>query len=1197
MIFGANAGGFVGYVGGFLNGAVGVYGYMVFIALFVLCLMKLISRKKTVKALPCVWFFIAITAFSLFMHVIFSSQPGGTYAMEGKTFEEYVSACYGGQDFVSFGGVVCGSLVKLLYDLAGSIGCYGVFIGLLLVSLFLFLSSVSGGKFIVATEEASSEKKKDKKDKDDDKTVLKEDKKEKQPERVNGDEIASRMKAESDEEEEKRKVGNFLSGFRKNGDKRETPASEKNLDFRGSERTSRERSDFNSGGETSSRGDAVGTKRDFVRGEDGEDAKKDASRFPQRSGQARTEGDLRAQAEAREVLYGDIPEDKRRSNFIPKDTYTRSFEEEKINYFSAKNIPTAPKEEFVDTSGVMPPKILHETQGVRRIDAIENAYRQKNSPVATDSSMRRATTAPKTKNSKQRAEEPLHKDLLCYKMDMQEDPNLPPIINADEWNANHEKQAETSDTASSLSGRTTSFGRQNENRESDFVDNRPPIINADAVIAERNRIQEMKSDERTLYREDSSCGVNSGADSSVSFVNGRYSAGNDANNGNTVTNSGNSSVNDENSFANNDGYVESIARPSGRGSVNCGDYRTNVDYSQTPDNGAEFNVQGESDLSHETKNMIISSMEDFRKLKNDMSSPDAEDEYVDDRSEYEEVRQTPDIQSGRNFGAELHEYDGKKILDNAKKEGNNVMITEDYSSKIGNDGVQMRINDLSEIFEERTTPFVPYKAPPLGLLQRSLSEGIDDELRKYLDDTGNLLVQVLSQYNVQASVRNIVCGPSVALYEMELASGMTIRRVTSINDDLARNISAEGSVRIISHIPGKNCCGIEVPLPVKNRKTVYLRDILESKECKNSTGVLNIALGMSIEGKSVFPDLMKMPHLLIGGSTGSGKSVLLNSVIISLLYRYSPEQIRFILVDPKRVEFMAYNGMPHMLIPSPVNDVEKAINAFGWLCDEMDRRYRLFEQAKVKNLDSYNALIDKEKYIPMPRIVLVVDELCDLMTTHKSELEGRIKRLSQLARAAGIHLILATQRPSVDVITGVIKSNLPSRIALKVTNYPDSKTIIDQGGAERLCQKGEMLFMSEAPLQRIQGPFVADEEIASVINYIAKNNVAVFDEEAGDIINTEKAENNKADEDDFLNNRDKDPLFAKALKTVVSNGAASISLIQRTFSIGFNRANRIYGAMVIKGYVVKSDANKPGQVLLTKEQFNELYGEECGYIT
>lgn len=1110
MIFAAE-GGLLGVIGSFFSGTFGFYGYMFFVSVFVFCMIKLIARNKTVRFLPVVWFFFAITAFSLFMQTVFSVGANGVYAMEGKTFGEYVSACYsGGAD--SFGGAVCGAPVKLVYDLIGAVGCYAVFIGILALSTFLFINGVADGKLF-------KENLPDKKGKSET------GKKGKRPERVSGDEIASQMAQDSSEEEKnadsESKPKSFLFGGRKSEPVKQTasaaPRRENGAVRNGEIRNNRAQPQFDSSSNPS--------KDSFVKGGDGDFG----TPIRNRSGDSRgRDGGFTAEptaknderSSAQEILFGDIPPEKRKNNFLPENSYTQYYEEEKIKSFSADQaIPTAPKATFVqDNDAPMPPKILHEAQGGRRIDAIEEAYRKTN-PVATDRSMRNATASPQRKRTSQRTSEPLHRDLLGYKMDMQEDSHLPPIINADEWNRRNELR----ENDANARRESAEYVRPRE------IDNRSPIINADEVIAKRKADGEENSDDRRLF---------------VDSVGPAR----------------------ENGFADNGSRCERV------------DYSTEIS-------------DEVSDLSRATQDLIISSMDDFRRLKSDMNSPDSEAEYVEEEdSEKEETYAEPDIRNGRDFGAKVAR-DEKSDRRTKPAEG------QTYGTG-GERAVQMRIreNGYDGIFEERTSPYVPYKAPPLGLLPHSLSTGIDEELRTALNDIGSQLVQVLAQYNVGASVRNIVCGPSVALFEMELASGMTIKRVQAINDDLARNISAAGAIRIIPHIIGKNCFGLEVPLPQENRKTVYLRDVLESDECRNSKGMLNISLGINIEGKCMIPDLAKMPHLLIGGSTGSGKSVLMNSIILSLLYKYSPEQLRFILVDPKRVEFMTYGGMPHMLIPDIISSAEKAINAFKWLCDEMERRYDLFTEVCVKNIDAYNKLIDRTKYIPLPRIVLMVDELCELMSEHKAELEDKIKRLTQLARAAGIHLILATQRPSVDVITGVIKSNLPSRVALSVTNYADSRTILDQGGAEKLCQKGEMLFMMDGKTTRTQGPYVSDEEVTAVIDYISLNNETLFDEVAGKIINTEKKEESEEDEEGRLNNRDKDPLFGKALKLVVSSGVASISFIQRNFSIGFNRANRIFGAMQLKGYVAKSEPNKPGQVLLTKEKFNELYGEEYGTI-
>jgi len=572
------------------------------------------------------------------------------------------------------------------------------------------------------------------------------------------------------------------------------------------------------------------------------------------------------------------------------------------------------------------------------------------------------------------------------------------------------------------------------------------------------------------------------------------------------------------------------------------------------------------------------------------------DGYGDDGSLKQNTISVAEVFDGfskRNDNVELS-------ADNEEKTKKSVAIVGD--SKGSKTTMQMKVSEFEGVglFKERTSKRIPYKAPPLSLLHAAKAEALSETQLQELNIVGNLLVQSLSEFNIKAEVKNIICGPSVALYEMELASGIPIKKVLSINDDIARSISADGALRIIPHIIGKNYFGIEVPL--KNCRTVYLREMIESKEFNSGKGDLTLALGIDIEGNHLSPDLSKMPHLLIGGSTGSGKSCLLNSIILSFLYKYSPEELRFILVDPKRVEFIMYSGMPHMLMPEPLNSAEKALNALEWLCAEMERRYEIFGAARVKKIADYNKILDKTKYEPMPRIVLVVDELSELVTYNKQEIEARIHRLAQLARAAGIHLIIATQRPSVDIITGTIKSNLPTRVAMKVSSGIDSKTILDMVGAEKLVRKGEMLLQLDGNISRLQGPLVEDEEVEAIISYLKENNPCIFDEDVEKIINTEKKPNgskggNSSDDDEDEDSREKDPYFVEVLKFAIAEGCISIARIQRQFSVGFGRAGRLFQVMENKGYLGKADQqNKARPMLLTAEQFNEQYGDEYGRI-
>lgn len=477
-----------------------------------------------------------------------------------------------------------------------------------------------------------------------------------------------------------------------------------------------------------------------------------------------------------------------------------------------------------------------------------------------------------------------------------------------------------------------------------------------------------------------------------------------------------------------------------------------------------------------------------------------------------------------------------------------------------------------------------YVPPSLQLLDDSVFDpnvGTED-----YEAIGRSIEQTLAQFKVDATFVNYVHGPTVTRYEYEMAPGITVKKVLSLADDISMVVAAKSSVRIEAPIPGKSLFGIEVP----NRKVakVPLRSILESPDFQDANKGLTFALGIDIGGQKIVSDLADMPHLLIGGSTGQGKSVCMNSLIVSMLYKYSPEELRFILVDPKRVEFTVYNKMPHLMINEIVCEPEKAINVFNWLIKEMERRFVLFSEYGVRDIMGYNKAIDTATTQKLPRIVMVVDEVADLMQYNKSEIEQRIQKLAQKARAAGIHLVLATQRPSVDVITGVIKANFPARIALRVTAAADARTIMQQGGPEKLLGKGDMLFQTASMPEpiRLQGALVTDDEVKEVVNFIAANNESYFDEDVRNaIFNAKKDNGSAAGGDDDL-----DDLFYDALKYVIETGMASISMLQRRFSIGYNRAGRLIQDMEEKHFVSPFEGAKPRQVLITEEEYNQLFG-------
>lgn len=485
-----------------------------------------------------------------------------------------------------------------------------------------------------------------------------------------------------------------------------------------------------------------------------------------------------------------------------------------------------------------------------------------------------------------------------------------------------------------------------------------------------------------------------------------------------------------------------------------------------------------------------------------------------------------------------------------------------------------------------------YHFPPLSMLEVSKKQDTALETEE-LQTNAKLLVDTLKSFGVQTKILDICRGPSVTRYELQPAVGMKISKITNLSDDIAMNLAASG-VRIEAPIPGKAAVGIEVPN--KHRSVVRMRDLIESNSFASAKSRLTVVVGRDIAGQVVVADLAKMPHLLIAGTTGSGKSVCVNSFIISILYKATPKEVKFVMIDPKMVELPVYNGIPHLLIPV-VTDPRKAAGALNWAVGEMMKRYQLFAENNVRDLNGYNKLVgagqlQDENGNPaekMTQIVIIIDELADLMMVAKQEVEDAICRLAQLARAAGIHLVVATQRPSVDVITGLIKANIPSRIALTVASLPDSRTILDVGGAEKLLGYGDMLFAPVGSLKpvRVQGCFVSDEERESVINFIKEVQTHEYDEKIMEEIEkgaAADADRGASDDEDSF----EDPMMPEAIKCVVEAGQASTSLLQRRLRLGYARAGRLIDQMEQAGIVGPHEGSKPRQVLITYQQWLEM---------
>ncbi|MCI9063386.1 MAG: DNA translocase FtsK [Clostridia bacterium] len=480
-----------------------------------------------------------------------------------------------------------------------------------------------------------------------------------------------------------------------------------------------------------------------------------------------------------------------------------------------------------------------------------------------------------------------------------------------------------------------------------------------------------------------------------------------------------------------------------------------------------------------------------------------------------------------------------------------------------------------------------YKYPPLKFLAQGESRGIKGG-KKALTDTASKLQKTLYSFGVQAKVENVSVGPAITRYELKPAEGVRVSKIANLADDIALNLAAE-TIRIEAPIPGKQAVGIEVPN--QEKEMVPLRDVLESDEFQNNDSKLSVALGKDVAGHPVIANIAKMPHVLIAGSTGSGKSVCINTLITSFIYNSKPSEVKLVMVDPKVVELSVYNGIPHLLIPV-VTDPKKAAGALAWAVQEMDHRYNLFAEKGVRDLKGYNKAIEKEHEVgKLPQIVIIIDELADLMMVAAKEVEESICRLAQKARAAGMHLVIATQRPSVDVITGLIKANVPSRIAFAVSSQIDSRTILDQVGAEKLLGKGDMLFFPSGAAKptRVQGAFVSDEEVEQIVDFIKSNGTATYNEDILETIeNSNKTDKEKALEAEQGEDDDTDPFLQDAIDTVVETGQASTSFIQRRFKVGYARAGRIIDQMEERGVISGYQGSKPREVLWTKETLAEL---------
>ena len=588
----------------------------------------------------------------------------------------------------------------------------------------------------------------------------------------------------------------------------------------------------------------------------------------------------------------------------------------------------------------------------------------------------------------------------------------------------------------------------------------------------------------------------------------------------------------------------------------------------------------------------------FRGVRDSLRNSEPENQGETD-DEYE-----PDIvMNGKKLEkSKILEFPAKKVADSNKEDKdktseqkgeaikleindfkqNNESIGQNAKKKESHDAELEKVKEsVNKEINDKPKTNIDYKYPDTGLLEdNKVSPSDSANFRSAAIKGAKKLEETLKSFGVEAKVVNVSRGPAVTRYELQPSPGVKVSKIVNLSDDISLNLAASG-VRIEAPIPGKAAIGIEVPN--KEMEAVFLKEVIESKEFKDNPSKLAFALGKDISGQNMVADIAKMPHLLVAGATGSGKSVCINSIIVSLLYKASPNEVKLLMIDPKVVELGIYNGIPHLLIPV-VTDAKKAAGALNWAVQEMVNRYKLFADKGVRDIKGYNAIAKgDEGEEPLPQIVIIIDELADLMMVAPNDVEDAICRLAQMARAAGMHLVIATQRPSVDVITGVVKANIPSRIAFAVSSQVDSRTILDMAGAEKLLGKGDMLFypVGEPKPIRVKGTFVSDNEVERVVEYIKAQGEAEYNENIIEEINTEK----DAPESDPGDN---DELLPQAIELVVEAGQASVSLIQRKFKVGYARAARIVDQMEARGIVGGFEGSKPRQVLITKQQWQEM---------
>lgn len=631
--------------------------------------------------------------------------------------------------------------------------------------------------------------------------------------------------------------------------------------------------------------------------------------------------------------------------------------------------------------------------------------------------------------------------------------------------------------------------------------------------------------------------------------------------------------------------------------------RKNIDFTVEDDEGEKSKTQSKSVISKKDKNTPVSKEDLQIRIDEILFNPDIpiDDVENDKKSEKKEQKRNIENINAEEIPDEEIEEDISMggTLDDVEQEPDSEPATETaVKSDLGSEKAKAeeavkdekkekskRVDNVSEEEKEKIKgeiedsidiPQKEYVFPPVNLLKKPQATSSDK--RREMQETANKLMEILRNFGVEAKLIQVTQGPTVTRYEIQPHTGIKLSKITGLAEDIALNLAVP--TVLVAPVPGKAAVGIEVPNTVVN--TVSVRELLESTKFRDAKSKLTVALGKDIGGNVVVGDIAKMPHVLIAGSTGSGKSVCINTIITSILYKANPDEVKLIMVDPKVVELGVYNGIPHLLIPV-VTDPKRAAGALNWAVSEMMRRYGLFAETGSRNLSGYNELMDKNGEKRLPQIVIIIDELADLMMVAAKEVEDYVCRLAQLARAAGIHLIIATQRPSVDVITGLIKANVPSRIAFAVSSQVDSRTILDKGGAEKLLGKGDMLYhpIGLSNALRVQGAFVSDSEIENIVTFIKENSeVTHYSEDleehldrvaSGDVSTEESKEDDDADE-----------LLPQAIELAAELGQISTAMIQRRLKVGYARAGRIIDQMEAREIISGANGSKPREVYLNR---------------